>query len=360
MTRSPRPRLLPLALVGLVACAPEPASSCYAPGPYTYAGTIRDAGRLPASSYDALALRDGRALAVTGELVDQSSTFAVRVFAIDPAAAQIDEVATWTGGLTVMTPLVDGRILFFDRLECAYVLLDLAAPATAARRTCDHEPLAIEYVWQDPDGEVLLFGRDYGDDDQAGEVFSLDLADAVVTRVDTSTEHGFRSPPRAPFPLCDGRIVFPHTFFDGGDFFGDAEAVHYYDPAARRLTTLDLPFAPGRAAQLDARTALLLGPGTDDEPVAYVLDLDTQALRPVSPPEVPLLPAVFDDGNLVGTADGKALTVVADGAILLYEPDSERFVAQDLRFTGEIRRMLRLSTGPLLAFSGDGGLELYE
>jgi hypothetical protein len=353
-------RSLLLPLVGLVACAPDPVSLCHAPAPYAYAGTLRPAGQLPRRPLDALALPGGRVFAVTADYLDPTSTWQLQAYVLDPAAGAVDEVARWEASPGPMTRLRDGRILFFDSFACGYTLLDLDAPASPTHHTCTVEHVDIELMWHDPRGDLLLFGTYYpGGNNPEGAVFTLDLAAGALTRVGGATEHGVVTPPNAPFPLCDGRLVLPHTEFDGGDYYGDAEAVHYYDPATEQFTSVDLPFAPDHAAQLDASTALLLSIDGDPEPLAYILDLDTQAVRPVAAPDVDLPPAVYTD-PLVGLADGGALTVAADRTLLRYDPAQERFTALDLRFAADLERLVRLSTGPVLAFEADGRLELYE
>lgn len=348
-----------LAVVTLVACAPDPVSPCYAPAPYTYAGQVRTVGQLPAFLNTAIASPDGRALAIVFDFVGPAS-LAYRAYLIDPASDSVEQVAAWDGGHGPTARLADGRLLHFTNSDCTYVLVDPDASGEVTTRTCDVENLSVELMWQDPSGELLLFGHHDGDGLASdGTVFKLDIEAATMTRLDTQVEHGFLAPPDQPFPLCDGRLFFPHTRLDGGDFVDDAEAVHYFDPATQQLTSVTLPFAPEHAAQLDATTALLLGTEDSFTEIFARYDLETGELRAIDPPADELSPGVSVD-PLVGLADGTALVVAESGAIHVYTPETGRFAAAGARFTGAPRRLLRLATGPVLAFTVDAQIEIYE
>ncbi|MBZ5712960.1 hypothetical protein [Nannocystis pusilla] len=353
-----RPLSSVLALAAVLACAPEATSPCYAPASYSYRGEVRSVGQLPGVAYRVLALPGGRALAITADL-DQSP-YRFEAFTIDPAGGAVESAAAWQSDLGEVIRLDDGRIMFFEDFACRYFLIDLDEPATVTPRTCDFEDMRVTLLWQASGAEVLLFGEYFGGGSGGGAVFSLDLATDKVTRLATQpTEHAFGTPPREPFPLCDGRLVFPHTMLDGGDFIDDAPAVHYYDPAEKELTSLDLSFAPERAAQLDAKTALLLGHDDDRALLAQLLDLEAGTLRPLTAPDEEL-DTMFDD-TVVGLADGTALVTGEDGAILVFSPETERFAPQSARFAGAARHLLRLSTGPVLAFTdADNQIDIYE
>ena len=65
--------------------------------------------------------------------------------------------------------------------------------------------------------------------------------------------------------------------------------------------------------------------------------------------------------TMVGLADGGALVLGSSGNLHRYSPDTEEFTRLDLRFSGDPRRLLRLSTGAVLAFTNmDDAIELFE
>jgi hypothetical protein len=341
-----------------VACAAETPSTCYAPAAHDYRSQVRTIGQLPSSSWYAFALPDGRAVAVTVAIETPEPSSHYAAFMIDPADDTVEQVAAWDGSFGPMTLLDDGRLFLFESGDCSYVLVELEE-GSATRKPCSGDGFNAELVWQRSRSELLLFGSAFREGiDSDGVVFSLDLGTSTLARLDVAVDDGFARTPDAPFPLCDGRLVFPHTQFNDGDFLADAPAVHYYDPAQRELTTVALPFAPDRAAQLDAGTALLIGRDNDGE-IAHVLDLDAGTSRPVGLPDEAVHP-MYEE-TLVGLADGTALVVGMSGALHIFSPDSEQFTRLAVRFAGEPRRLLRLSTGAVLAFTGgDNAIELFE
>lgn len=355
-----------IAVFGLCACGPEATttSPCYAPAPYTYKGEVRQLAPLPRTISDALALPNGRVLALGVEIPDSGTVqFLNSAHRFDPNTGALDAIGEWEGSPGPAARLADGRVIAFTGFDCRYVLFDPDRPGSLASRTCalgsPDDNLNVELIWQAPGGEVLLFGPFFPGGNLGGAtVFELDVASGAIVKYDTSAEHNFARPPDAPFPLCDGRIVFPHTELDGGDFIDDAPAVHYYDPEQRRLSTLDLPFAPDFAAQLDATTALLLGHNFDG-PQAAVLDLETRALTPVSAPETVF--AGYDARErMIGLADGSALVIGDDGDLHVFDAERREFTKSARKFAEAPRALVRLTTGPVLAFGDDGVVEIYE
>ncbi|HEY8379635.1 MAG TPA: hypothetical protein VIK91_24250, partial [Nannocystis sp.] len=354
-----------LAAVWLCACGPEAASTstCYAPVPYAYRGEVRQLGSLPRGTDGALALPDGRVVVHVVELDEQWQPWS-SFYRFDPSTGAREVIAERVDWIGPMTRLRDGRVFGFSRwAQCRYVLFEPDRPGSLVSRTCALESpddgISVELIRQGPDGDVLLFGDFFrGGNHRTPTVFALDLGSGAIERLDTSAEHGFLRPPSAPFSLCDGRLVFPHTEVDGGDYYDDARAVHYYDPKTRQLSTLELPMAPIFAAQLDASTALLIG-DEDDAPGAVLLDLETQTFTEVPGPPARMT-GLYGNDALVGLADGTALAVADGGAIFIFDPKRGQFTESPARFADAPQVLVRLPAGPVVRIGNEGTVEIYE
>lgn len=343
--------------LSLAGCADDEASRCYAAGEYAYAGRVRAIGALGDRPVAGIALPDGRALALTLD----ADLHAV-AWTIDPASGAVVQVAGWGGRGGPMAVLEDGRVFVVDEFSCQFVVIDPSAPGSPEVKDCGEPNFDAKVVWPVGGGQVWLFGDYYGEDGNGyeGAVFELGLADGGLRKVWTRTTDGFGERVSRPLQLCDGRLLFAGTLLDGGDFKAPDAFMHYYDPAARVLTSVESRYSGWDAVQLDAETALVLG--VDDAApglslVAYELDVVTGAAQVIAAPPWP-----WDAWarSLVDLAGGSALLVDVDLGIHRYDPAARAFVAQGVAFAATPWVLLRLSTGPVLAIDKDGAIALFE
>lgn len=349
---SSRTHLLALSL--LAGCAgDEPRSPCYAPAPHSYAGTVRTLVELPEVAIDAIALPDGQVFAFSSEAQGTRLTG----WRLDGSGAYTD-LGTWEMLSGPMTVLANGRVAMIAYDGCRSVVLDPTEPGARTLRDCTAEHFYPEVLWQDHGGRLLMFGVYFpGGNDPEGGVFELDLAARAAHKLDVRPALSFGAPPAQPLQLCDGRVVFA-TVLHGSDFITAAPAIHQYDPATDQVTTIDLPYPVRDAVQLDTTTALALGIDSGEQ-MLFELDLETGATAPIvtQPGEVS---QQFWQQSLVGLADGTALVVADDGSLRRYLPDERRLEPLGVAFDEPPRRLVRLSTGPVLAFHDDGRIDIFE